>query len=259
MAARSPNYPSIGLSKAVEAIKILWTKEGKSPFPPVQVVATGGYTTLSGSSRSYLASIRQYGFLEDVSGREFFKLSPLAMKIVAHEAESDEYQAALREAALTPKLFREIFQTYRDASDGSIKAFLITKKSFSDEGAKAAIRAFRDTIQTAGLDQPGLNPFENDANLDGGGAIIEKLDTQMDSGAKIRQAMTLPAGRIFSVNVEMFESGKLNVVFAGVSSRTTMSFLNEIYQLCDKYDPQPAEGSIPVKQPAQLPEGADDQ
>ena len=243
MANRSPNYPSVGLTKAIHTVEKLWRSEKRSPFPALEAAKSAGYTSISGASRSFLAGIRKYGLFED-EGKEFLRLSPLAINIVAHPDGSVEKQKAVIEAALNPEIFRELIETFRESSDGSIRAYLITQKGFSDGSAKALIRAFRDTLRFSGLDNPELNPFSAD----------DRLDTELDDEATaddprndqsggglsmVPKVLTLPSGIMFKASVEMDESGKLDVRFAGVSTKKTIGLLNEIYQLCEKYDPVP--------------------
>lgn len=156
MANRSPNYPFLGLTSALEKAATLWASKGRGIFTPLEAVQDLNFSTLNGTSRSHLAALKQYGLLEDVD--KDVRLSQLAIRIFAHPEGDPEREAAIREAALTPKLFRELLETYPEASDGTIKAYLITKKDFSEDGAKQVIKSLRDTIRLAKLDQPDYTP-----------------------------------------------------------------------------------------------------
>jgi hypothetical protein len=57
----------------------------------------------------------------------------------------------LRSAALAPDLFSELQQTYPQASNDTIRSYLLTKKGFTDTGAESCIEAFRDAQENAKL------------------------------------------------------------------------------------------------------------
>ena len=62
---------------------------------------------------------------------------------------SRHYQTALREAALTPALFKEIHDTRSNASDDTLAHYLIMEKNFTPDGASRFIKSFRGTMATA--------------------------------------------------------------------------------------------------------------
>jgi hypothetical protein len=151
MASRSPNYPTIGLGAALSGAQKIWNEEKRSAFPATVAVRHLGFTSVNGTSRGHLAALKHYGLIKDQDGQNFV-VTPLAIRIMAHPEVSPERLAAMREAALAPKLFKELYQSYREASDATISAYLITNRSFGDDGAKRAIKSFRETIKVAKLD-----------------------------------------------------------------------------------------------------------
>jgi hypothetical protein len=114
-----------------------------------------GYNGLSGASRTVLAALRQYGLVGSAEGA--ISLTDLAVDILVHEAGSTERAEAVKKAANTPELFRELGQTHSEASDSAINAYLITKRRFSPDGARKAIRAFRETTALASRSDGGYS------------------------------------------------------------------------------------------------------
>src|SRR5688572_30742916 len=113
---RSPNYPSIGLDGAVEAAKSLYRREGRTAVAQEVAVKAWGFTALSGSAKSRLAGVRQYGLVEnDQQGR--IRLSERGLTLAVADSSSPEYAQALKEAALEPDIFRELYEDMRQASD----------------------------------------------------------------------------------------------------------------------------------------------
>jgi hypothetical protein len=147
---RSPNYPAVGLDEAVNLAQSVWGREKRSYAPPGAIVQAWGYSGMSGNARTKIAAMRKYGLLEENDNGDL-RLSDLAVHVLHNPPDSPERLTALREAALRPELFSELQQTYPDASNETLRSYLITKKGFSDTGAESCIEAFRGTQEAAKL------------------------------------------------------------------------------------------------------------
>ncbi len=148
---RSPNYPQVGLSEAIQLAQQIWDREKRSYAPVSVVVQAWGYGGLNGVARTKLGALNRYGLLERNDSGDV-RLSDIAVNILHNPADSTERLDALRRAALLPELFKELQQTYPHASDETVRSYLITKRGFSDTGAENCVEAFRDTQKTAKLD-----------------------------------------------------------------------------------------------------------
>lgn len=192
MGNRSPNYPRVGLSDAVTLAQQLWSREKRTAVPQDVAVKAWGYTSLSGIARSKLAALRQYGLVDD--GKDGVALSPLGLEIIHHPVGSEEYSVALREAALSVDLFRELARTHAHASLDGLKAYLITRKGFSDTGADKVISSFKDTLRFAALDVSGYS--EEDAwASDESTSDEDEMSTQASMVAAPPKPH--PTGRVF--------------------------------------------------------------
>jgi hypothetical protein len=160
---RSPNYPAVGLSESLERVRRLWTNEKRTPVDYEVAAMAIGYSGVSGPSRSMLASMKKYGLVD--SDDKTVRVSDLALQIL-HPANHEERIAALQLAALSPDLFRQLFETLKDASDGALKSHLITRLGFSEVGANQVIKAYRDTVVVAKLDQPLDYPRDGEVGMD---------------------------------------------------------------------------------------------
>jgi hypothetical protein len=152
---RSPNYPQLGLSEAITRVRSLWSKEKRTAVPLAVAATAIGYGSVSGPSRSAVAAMKKYGLVD--SDDRNLSVSALALRIL-HPADSEDALQALREAALKPELFAQLYQSHRHASDDALQSFLINKMSFSQRGATQLIKSFRDTIELAKLDQTDYIP-----------------------------------------------------------------------------------------------------
>lgn len=147
---RSPNYPALGLAAAVDLARRLHQSDGRSVVTPENAAKAWGYKSLSGSPRTAIGGLRQFGLIQAAKGG--LQLSELARRIVLSELDSDDYRDAVREAALLPDLFREIRENYPEGSDATITSWLRLNKNFSEPGARLALKAYRDTMEYAKLD-----------------------------------------------------------------------------------------------------------
>lgn len=160
---RSPNYPAIGLSQAVQGIKSLYEKDRRSPVTSEGVARAFGHATLSGPATSKVAAVRQYGLLDTVSPGKY-RVSELAMDLILKRPGDVEYDKAIRRAALTPQLFGDLFDLYPEASDDTLRYHLIKERKFSDEGAAKVIRSFKDAVSFAKLSSPSYSKDEGEPN-----------------------------------------------------------------------------------------------
>jgi hypothetical protein len=217
--SRSPNYPSMSLPQALAHANTLWSKEGRTSVPPTILAKHMGYSSLSGPARTKIAALKQYGLLDE--GKDGFHLSELALRILHHPDGSVDREDAITAAAYTPDLFRELAQTHMAASDDALRAYLITKRKFTDSGAKEAIKAFRETIELVNLDEssysepanmqtteatPSVSSTSNRTPLQGRGQIVDNTPPAYSwplSGSLIAEVRFKGDDRIKPDDIEM--------------------------------------------------------
>jgi hypothetical protein len=154
---RSPNYPSNSLMEAVAIAKSIYDKEKRTVLNGDSVAQAMGYPKgANGASRGKLASLRKYGLVDNIG--DGVQISQLALRILHQPESSQDYIAAVQEAALRPEIFKQFYESHKDASEQSIQSELIVKRGFSPEGAKAFAKAFRETIVFAKLEQQQYSP-----------------------------------------------------------------------------------------------------
>lgn len=161
---RSPNYPRFDLATAVELTEKLYERERRAPFPVDSAAVAWGYKSTSGSVRVRMGALRQYGLI--TRGGKESQLTDRALTLVIRNPASRQHQDALREAALFPSLFREIYETRLNASDDTIAHYLIMEKNFTPDGAERFIKSFRATMGTAGLTGEGTLIDEDGEDFD---------------------------------------------------------------------------------------------
>jgi hypothetical protein len=83
-------------------------------------------------------------------------LTPLALRIIRDESENMEKTAAIREAALTPKVFSALWELGPGGrvTDETLRTHLKVKMGYLDDAAPTVVRTYRRVLEFSHLDQP---------------------------------------------------------------------------------------------------------
>lgn len=170
---RGPAYPYLDLPKALERVgqmvgKGLSSKHAVSPAAIYQYWQLG---SKSSAARQSMAALKYYGLVEYIgTGKDRrVRLTDRAM-VLAHDkdAASQRRRTALRDAALEPAIFRDIYTEKGGPflpGDDVLALDLTLEKGFDRESADRAVKHFRSTIVLAGLDKPD-DSLEKPSNTD---------------------------------------------------------------------------------------------
>jgi hypothetical protein len=144
--ARSPRHPVFGLGEAIQKIRDFYRINGRAHVSPDVAVQAWKYTGLNGASLRTLATIRQYGLLDEV-GKDV-RVSPLALTLMVEPEESPDYAAAIHAAAREPRIFVEILEEFPHdlPAEQGVISYLIRKKNFAEDAARKVNAVLRDTL-----------------------------------------------------------------------------------------------------------------
>ena len=145
---RSPNYPGCDLETSIAGAKALYETVSKGEFNLADTIKAWGYGSVSGPVRVRLAALRQFGLLQGKKG-DNPRLSRLALTLVLRDRSSAEHLSAIKEATLTPPLFKELQDSKPDVADGALREYLILDKNFTLAGADRFIEVYRSTLRLA--------------------------------------------------------------------------------------------------------------
>ena len=148
---RSPNYPGIDLEDAIDSVVKLHKSMGRNEFDSDDAIKAWGYSSGSGPVRVRMAALRQFGLVDGRRG-ESRRVSRTGLIFATHDPSSPEYQETLRATAVRPPLFAKAREAMPNASDSSLRQWLLMDEDFSDEGASRFVEVFRTTMRFAGLD-----------------------------------------------------------------------------------------------------------
>ncbi|MBI3912090.1 MAG: hypothetical protein HY320_14305 [Armatimonadetes bacterium] len=132
---------------------------------------TLGYKARSSQATRAIAALLSYGLLhEEGSGTtRKVKLSELGRRIVMLEGDDPDRLEAIRQAAVTPKIYREIKERWPEdlPSDSAIAKFLKVEKEYNPDVVDGLIRDFRHTWEFAKLGHDDTLSNRRHADTDG--------------------------------------------------------------------------------------------
>ena len=178
---RSPSYPAISLREAVDKARLVWDKESRHPVNHLVLVKHWGYAEKSSGGLVAMSALIKFGLMEDVEakvGREL-KLTDLALRIVA--GEETERKSALKQAALRPKIYGELWKKYGVdlPSDDSLTSRLILQYDFNRTIVQGFIKDYKDTIKFAEIGSGDIAPDDKGEEPNG---EVENDDSKGKSG-----------------------------------------------------------------------------
>ena len=145
---RSRAYPVMALEEALNRIVSISETLGLNGQYNRESIAVGmGYSSLNGASARAVAALVHYGLLN--REKDQYSLSQIAKKYLLPLADVDK-EDAIRNAALSPSLFMEIYSALkgqvipRQFTNRLIQEFGIQQKAAADVD-----RIFRNTMETA--------------------------------------------------------------------------------------------------------------
>jgi hypothetical protein len=150
---RSPNYPSIGLRAAVEKVRLLHDADRRAGALVDAALTHMGFSSRHGQAMTVLSALKKFGLVEESAGR--IMPSQRAIDILTFPEDNPRRTNALREAALSPDIYVELYDRYKPSggipSEETLKAELVADKHFNPNSVDGFMGDFKDTLVFAGL------------------------------------------------------------------------------------------------------------
>lgn len=168
-------FPKINLQKALEYGKKLVSKTHNGPQPE-QTILVGVFNNKGPEGGVRASALKQYGLMEGDAAKGYVA-SQLARDIEA--AVSEERPALAQRAFLTPKLFKQVYDTLQPdtVSRARVRQVVVTAKVHPNS-ADECVACFVDGALHAGL---GALDGENIA-LTNAGAVTAPVATPAENG-----------------------------------------------------------------------------
>lgn len=149
---RSPNYPALSLSEAIDRVRLLYDADKRAGAPVEAALRHLGFSGKNGRALVVLSALKKFGLIEDTNGR--ITPTQLAVTLLAYPEGDPRRSEALRSAALSPYIYRSLVERYGESglpSDPTLHAELEVDFSFNPSAIPDFIKGFRETLSTAGI------------------------------------------------------------------------------------------------------------
>ena len=152
---KSPKHPSIGLEAAVRRAREIYQLLGKSTENINVVFENLGFTNLRSSSVLRMqAALSTYGLISRDSRTKTLTLTRLALEILHGVPDSDELNTSLKEAFLSPPMFRYCWEHWEgEMVDRNImKSHLVLERNFTPQAAERFMKVYIESVDFIGID-----------------------------------------------------------------------------------------------------------
>lgn len=227
--SRSPNYPAIPLPAALDRARILYTAEKGHPTPVDTVLRHWGHRPRSGAGLVAIAALLQFGLADD-EGRgatRRVRLSDLGLRIIRDDRpDSVERDALIREAALRPPIHHELLEQFEGSlpSDENLRYMLKVDRSFTDTGAHAFIKEFRNTIEFAGLAETEAVSSDANQSAEYGEFESPTADAVAERSARVADYISSIAPRTYDLR-RLAEWNRADAARLGAQRSATEGFV----------------------------------
>jgi len=197
--ARSPSYPAVNLERALELAATFFKAERGNEAPIKTVLTKWGYSETSGGGLVALSALIKFGLLADqgTGTSRKVRLTPTARRILLDERpNSEERLRLIKEAALTPTIYRELWDKYGSElpSDENLRYHLRVERGFEENAAASVIRDYKHTLAFAKLlDADTISPSSEDkGGFDEGTEMVHEPRQPLPGSLKADQNRRRP-------------------------------------------------------------------
>jgi hypothetical protein len=256
---RSPSSPGIPIDDAIDRVRQIYEHDRRA-FTTVEAILEHlGYSTrggLSGTSGRVVSALRQYGLLDEQGGQ--FRVSDLAFRILHLPEGSDERADLVRQAALTPPIFRNLLTFYQGEipSDAALRSRLVLHEGFNPDSVEQFIRVFRRTLSIANPSvedyTAGEEPSETPESQAGGTPQMQRPTRSPTKEELNRIFASATAAQLHALGVPVPNAGKelrfnisrdseAQVIFRGPVTQEAIDKLAKLLELQKDTFPTQAE------------------
>jgi hypothetical protein len=153
---RSPSYPLFDLGAAVAKTKLVYDHDKRAAVSADVIAGHLGYSAAKGLGGRAVSALKQYGLLEEVSGK--YRISEWGYVLVHYDRNSPEWINAATEAARHPVLFRELLEENPNGlpSDAGLRNDLL-KRGFNPGAIAEVVSIVRNTMSFASGEETVYN------------------------------------------------------------------------------------------------------
>jgi hypothetical protein len=144
------------LGKAVEKTKKVYEHDKRAAVDADVIASHLGYSAAKGFGGRAVSALKQYGLLEEVSGK--YRISELGYVLIHYDRNSQEWIDAATEAARHPGLFKELLEENPNGlpSDAGLRSDLL-KRNFNPDAIAEVVSTVRNTMSFAAGEETVYN------------------------------------------------------------------------------------------------------
>ncbi|HXQ67976.1 MAG TPA: hypothetical protein VN980_15495, partial [Alphaproteobacteria bacterium] len=147
---RSPNYPSMGLAKAIETTRPIFKREHRNKMSKLTLAKHLGSNTLNGRVLTRIGALRAYGLVEGPG--DGLRVSEDAVVLMTAPADSSERQAALERCAFRPSIFKKLHEAFPNRENppsAENVTYNLVKDGYTESAAGKAAKSYLATLGLA--------------------------------------------------------------------------------------------------------------
>ena len=154
---RSPSYPNIGLPEALAMMRRIYDVAFTNPIPEEEMARQLGYESASSWLGLRLSAMSKFGLLENIPASptrgKCCMITALGEAVLRNSPESPEYLSALRQAALRPTIYDDLWNRFGPdlPINSEMAAYLVDERKFNPKAVASLLTNFRATAECADL------------------------------------------------------------------------------------------------------------
>lgn len=152
--SRSPRFPFIPLPQAVRLLTKLSEAGVKKDFAPHEAMKAIDFSSMHGRAIKIFAAFRAYDLVDKSAGASIserrFSITETGLKILEASQNESVRMPFLQRAALSPLLFRRIWERNAYVSEEELEQRLLNRE-FTENGAKRAAKVYAKNREFANL------------------------------------------------------------------------------------------------------------
>ncbi len=211
---RSPKFPYIGLSKALERIEVLHGKVKRYDARIADIAKDWDLSPKSSSTDRNVAALQSFGLIEDSGNGENrkIKLSELGARILADHRPGVR-ESLLAEAALKPPIIADYYRKWVGGRPDEAHALsqLQFEGGFTVDGARLFLRVFDETIRFTGSSE-----HEKTTGIEENGDSVDELQNEVideSDRATVNKAKRRPVEARAGTKQDIFSLQEGDVIF----------------------------------------------
>ncbi len=162
---RSPGYPTVGLREAVDRVRKLYDTDGKAGAPVDVAAKHIGFSAAHGQAHSVLSALKKFGLVAGGGGR--IVPTQRAIEILKLPETDPRRLQALKDAAMSPSIYRELVEHYGETglpSNDALEAEIEVDRGFNPNAVSGFVKDFRESLEFAGITE--FSTLESDSEYE---------------------------------------------------------------------------------------------